>query len=74
MNVAVKHKLILTVLTFWFLFKIDVPPVDITVHPSFSFFDSKKTRTAQVLLKSIMKVNSSNIFVVVEISDIYDEN
>ena len=41
---------------------------------SFSFFDSKKTRTAQVLLKSIMKVNSSNIFVVVEISDIYDEN
>ena len=42
--------------------------------PSFSFFDSQKTRTAQVLLKSIMKVNSSNIFVVVEISDIYDEN
>ena len=42
--------------------------------PSFSFFDSQKTRTAQVLLKSIMKVNDSNIFVIVEISDIYHEN
>ena len=42
--------------------------------PAFSFFDSKKTRTAQVLLKSIMKINTSNVFVVVEISDIYEEN
>ena len=40
----------------------------------FTFFDSLKTRTARVILKEIVRVTSSNTFVIVEIQDIYDEN
>ncbi len=41
---------------------------------AFSFFDSQKTRTGSVTIKNLMKVNPSNIFVIVEIQEIYDEN
>lgn len=41
---------------------------------TFSFFDTLKTRTARVILKEIVRVTSSEAFVVVEIQDIYDEN
>ena len=40
----------------------------------FSFFDSIKTRTANVILKSVMKVTGSNTLVIVEIQNIYEEN
>jgi hypothetical protein len=41
---------------------------------AFSFFDSLKTRTACVQIKNIMKLSPSNIFVIVEIQEIYEEN
>ena len=40
---------------------------------NFSFFDSLKTRSAQVQLKSIMNLSASNTFVIVDIQEIYDE-
>lgn len=40
----------------------------------FSFFDSLKTRTGNVIIKNIMNISPSNTVVIVEIQDIYDEN
>lgn len=40
---------------------------------NFSFFDSLKTRSAQVKIKSIMNLSASNTFVIVDIQEIYDE-
>ena len=40
----------------------------------FSFFDSIKTRTGNVIIKNVMSITPTNTVVIVEIQDIYDEN
>lgn len=40
----------------------------------FSFFDSIKVRTASVIIQNVMKLTPTNIFVIVQIQNIYDEN
>ena len=40
----------------------------------FTFFDSKKTRTAKVCIKDIVNVTAGNTLLIVEIKAIYEEN
>jgi hypothetical protein len=40
----------------------------------FTFFDSKKTRTAKVCVKDIVNVTVGNTLLIAEIKDIYEEN
>ena len=40
----------------------------------FTFFDSKKTRTAKVCVKDIVNVTAGNTLLIAEIKDIYEEN